>query len=568
MEEGDWKGKEINSWRGTVFVKKVVSLYFRHLGRLTLMKRYILLIISILCLLFPSCGKQGKVDDMSIIPEPVFAIQKGEHFTLSRKTHICFENIGQNSDIARYVSQSFRKMRIRPVIIGTPEKNCLTLSINRTRNIEIGDEGYQLDIDPDGITISANTEAGLFYGFQSLRQILPDDIVEKRYRRIELPECTLLDYPRFEWRGIMMDECHHFQKVSEVKKTLQLMAAHKMNRLILTIQEGNVWRLNMDAMPEYESVDVWSGDELKELSDYAREMHITLVPGIDLSALSRYSDDPVTIEAICDEVMRLIPSGYLHVGAIDSVASPTLSHLERHLGEQGCRMICWMPEAIDSLSPSTILMPRHSTNEALRALQHGHDVVMCQEEFCNLYNDQCNAAYVQQPTGVRLPLAKVYRYTPMPSGINDNEKKHILGAQALMLTHNITSQKRLEYTLLPRLCAFAEDLWTPSKAKDWSRFRRKIEQQKDRLASRGYTCCAGSFQPSILQTHIAGGQLQVMLEAEVFGTHYHYTTDGTEPDMDAPVYSGALTLTKGTLLRVQAYYRGKFREGIYEFVIQ
>ncbi len=88
---------------------------------------------------------------------------------------------------------SFRKMRIRPVIIGTPEKNCLTLSINRTRNIEIGDEGYQLDIDPDGITISANTEAGLFYGFQSLRQILPDDIVEKRYRRIELPECTLLD---------------------------------------------------------------------------------------------------------------------------------------------------------------------------------------------------------------------------------------------------------------------------------------------------------------------------------------------------------------------------------------
>ena len=131
-------------------------------------------------------------------------------------------------------------------------------------------------------------------------------------------------------------------------------------------------------------------------------------------------------------------------------------------------------------------------------------------------------------------------------------------------------------TVLPRFsawgvsvsCAFAEDIWTPVQTKDWALFRRKIEHQKERLASRGYTCCAGSFQPSILQTRISGGQFQVMLEAEVFGTHFHYTTDGSEPDMEAPVYSGALTLTKGTLLRVQPYYRGRFREGIYEFVIQ
>lgn len=502
----------------------------------------------------------------------MFVMQKEGTFHLSSKTSVHLENVGQNTNIARYVTQALRKMHMRPSFSGTREKNCITISLNRQPNTEIGNEGYQLDITPDGIVLSANTEKGLFYGVMSLRQLLPADVSSNHYRRIEIPTGTVLDCPRFEWRGLLVDECHHLQSINEAKRIVDLLASYKMNKLVLQISQGSVWRIALDALPQYADIDAWSTYDFKELKDYASMMQVSLIPQIDLKHIADSLEGDKAQEAvmlqICDEVASLFGSGLLHIGDADSLPARLVHAIEEHMSTMGIRMMCWKPNAIDSLSPNTIVMPRQSTTEGVRAAHHGHDVVMCQEEFCDLYNDQCNAQYVKRPTGQRLSLAKVYRYNPMPSGLSDDERTHILGSMALMLTHKIESQQRMEYTLLPRLCAFAEDVWSQSESKDWSVFRRKIEWQKERIAMRKYNCCAGSFQPSLLQTRVEGGQYQVMLEAEVFGTQYHYTTDGSEPYFDSPIYSGTMLLTKGTLLRVRAEYGKTLREGVYDFVIQ
>ena len=150
------------------------------------MKRWYIILALALLLLTAGCGDTIVISDYSIIPEPVYMVQKGRTFTLSPSTKLCFENLGQNSPTAKYIANSLRHMHVRPAFIGTPHKDCITFAINDTINPELGEEGYLLQVLPDGIFVSANTEAGLFYAFQTFVQMLPEDILHQTYSRITI----------------------------------------------------------------------------------------------------------------------------------------------------------------------------------------------------------------------------------------------------------------------------------------------------------------------------------------------------------------------------------------------
>lgn len=332
------------------------------------------LLTAAFCLLAAACDKKADISSYSIIPEPAFTTLKGRTYTLSSSTRFCFENLGQNTPTAKYISQSLRKMHIRPAFISVPDDDCITFSIYDTVNPAIGDEGYVVMVQPNGIFIGANTETGLFYGYQTFVQMLPSDMAQTHYKHLTLAECTIMDYPRFKWRGSHLDCCRHFFTVKQIKKHLDLMAAYKLNRFHWHLADDQGWRIEIERYPQLTDIGAWrvdrtqqawgeadppmpgeeptyggyySKDEIAEIIDYANQRHIEVVPEIDLpnhcsallaaypemscdggdyqvqngpcwpsDALLCAGDDKTLsfIYDILDEVAQLFPSEYIHIG--------------------------------------------------------------------------------------------------------------------------------------------------------------------------------------------------------------------------------------------------------------
>ena len=338
------------------------------------MKRWHILFALALLLLTTACGDNIEVKEYSIIPEPVYLVQKGRTYTLSPSTKLCFENLGQNSPTAKYITTSLRQMHVRPAFIGTPHKDCITFTINDTINPALGDEGYLLQVHPDGIFVSANTEAGLFYAFQTFVQMLPDNFQHRSYSRIIMPECTILDYPRFTWRGSHLDVCRHFFTVKQIERHLDLMAAYKLNRFHWHLTDDQGWRIEIDRYPQLNDIGSWHVDrtnqpwgfedparpgeeptyggfytkkEIAEIVEYAAQRNIEVIPEIDLpghasAILASYpelacDDHPYTVAIgpywppkavlcvgndqvmqfvsdILDEITQMFPSEFIHIG--------------------------------------------------------------------------------------------------------------------------------------------------------------------------------------------------------------------------------------------------------------
>jgi N-acetyl-beta-hexosaminidase len=134
-----------------------------------------------------SCDeKNAEVTEYHIIPEPAYMVQKARSFSFSSRTKLYFENLAQNSSTTKFITNTLRKMHIRPAFIGTPNRGSITITLNDTINPSLGEEGYLLQVLPDGIFISANTEAGLIYAFETFIQMLPEDLHQQPHGHITL----------------------------------------------------------------------------------------------------------------------------------------------------------------------------------------------------------------------------------------------------------------------------------------------------------------------------------------------------------------------------------------------
>ena len=237
---------------------------------------------------------------------------------------------------------------------------------------ELPREGYTLTVTADAVTIAASDPAGAFYGYQTLRQLLPPQVYAKRLQQDvawEMPACTIADAPRLQWRGLMVDDVRHFIGGEGIRQMIDVMAAHKMNNLHWHLTDDQGWRIEIRKYPELITKgatrdnsarprDRWRPDgktygpyyytqaEIRAIVAYAAERHITIVPEIELPghALALLSSHPELscmggpfkprwlwgvepdilcagnddvfpfIKDILDEVMLLFPSKFIHLG--------------------------------------------------------------------------------------------------------------------------------------------------------------------------------------------------------------------------------------------------------------
>lgn len=293
--------------------------------------------------------------DISIIPKPVvMEIQQGE-FIFSSKTCLIADN--ESRKTTEFIKERL-KTGLGMMLNEGNSGDCINhLFFKIDKKSGLGKEAYTLVID-DNITITASGEPGLFYGAQSLLQLMPVEVYGSQPAKIQslkLSKVTINDHPRFEHRGLMVDISRHFATKQDLLKIIDMMAMHKMNVLHLHLTDDHGWRIEIKGYPRLTSVGS-TGDfsnpdgpekyfltqeEIREIVEFASSRHVMVIPEIEMPGHARaaaraypgFSDggnalnpaNPETyqfIEKIMDEVIALFPAPFFHFGG-DEVSGST-----------------------------------------------------------------------------------------------------------------------------------------------------------------------------------------------------------------------------------------------------
>ncbi|GLQ99957.1 beta-N-acetylhexosaminidase [Dyella mobilis] len=319
----------------------------------------------LLCLLL--CGA-AQASPVSLIPMPAQLKLTDGTFKVDDGTRIV---VAANDTAARRSAQYLvallaqtRGLHLQ-IVEGAPADGAIVLSHNPQASVTQA-QGYALDVTSRGIRVDARDDDGLFYGVVTLWQLLTPDA---QHGAVQVPALHVADWPRFAWRGLMLDSARHFQSVADVKTLIDQMAQHKLNVLHWHLTDDQGWRIEIKRYPELTRIGAWrtppdagkngepqryggyyTQDQIRDVVAYAAARHITIVPEIDMpghaqAAVASYPQIGVTgkrpavsvdwgvnpylynvddqtfqfIDNVLDEVMALFPSHYIHVGGDEAI---------------------------------------------------------------------------------------------------------------------------------------------------------------------------------------------------------------------------------------------------------
>lgn len=402
------------------------------------------------------------------------------------------------------------------------------LRVDRT---DLGEEGYELDVHPDSVRIVAHGAAGLYYGAQTLRQLLPTEIESdiRIGRPWGMPSLVIRDVPRFAWRGAMLDVARHFFTVDEVKQYIDLLAMYKMNRLHLHLADDQGWRIEIRSRPlltEKGAVTEVAGrpggggfytqQDYAEIVRYAQERFITVVPEIDMPghinaalvaypelACSRRQPAPYTgidvgWSAICvdsagsyaliDDVVREIaaitPGPWFHMGG-DEVQTLTpaqytgfVQRVQEIVARHGKTPVGWEETIEAPLQPGTIAQLWRA--DSLRhPLAPGVRMLMSPGRHTYLDMKYEPATEPGLHWAGYVDVRDTYDWDPATylRGIGEDR---IVGVEAPIWSETLRNISAVEYLAVPRIPALAEVGWSAQGSRVWEDFRSRLAAQAPR----------------------------------------------------------------------------------------
>jgi hexosaminidase len=269
------------------------------------------LLLSLLVIVGLTGFSQKPETTISIIPEPVKMVVGTGQYTLPQEININIPYLGELKEIILLLKQKLA-VTGKSVTVGNSDQNAtIHFILNKKEDNALGKEGYTLSVTAAGIVIKANKPAGLFYGVQTLLQLLPKEIEsDKPVKEIawNLPVVEITDYPRFGWRGLMLDVARHFFTKDEVKDFIDNMARYKFNLLHMHLTDDEGWRVEIKSLPRLTSVGAWNvkrvgyfgtfdkpspdeprnyggfytQDDIRELVKYAKDRFIDIMPEVDI----------------------------------------------------------------------------------------------------------------------------------------------------------------------------------------------------------------------------------------------------------------------------------------------
>ena len=331
---------------------------------------------------------QGVAQEISIIPKPAeMQVQEGE-FLFNGEVVLCYPEIkdgGVDAVVDNFVEGMNNATGVKLVKDRLKDGLFLGWDVQEVAkkgdahivlyvDEYMGEEAYRLSVTPKRINIAAATPAGFFYALQTLKQLMPRNVMagvrDESVKEWRVPCVFIVDEPRFSWRGFMLDEGRHFYGKEEVKKIIDVMAAYKMNRFHWHLTEDQGWRIEIKKYPKLTEVGAWrdtkvcawgdvkpdgiryggfyTHEDIKEVVAYAKERFVEIVPEVDIpghsqAAVASYPEflacdpendhevwkwqgvsgdvinvaNPMAVQLakdVIDELTELFPFGYIHLG--------------------------------------------------------------------------------------------------------------------------------------------------------------------------------------------------------------------------------------------------------------
>ena len=414
--------------------------------------------------------------------------------------------------------------------------NRIELALDQNR-ADLGDEGYELTIDPQRAALTAKTPAGLFFGVQTIRQLLPpaaehEAVLFLKPPVVTLPALRITDTPRFAWRGAMLDVARHFFAPDEVKQYIDLLALHKMNRLHLHLSDDQGWRIEIKKWPDLTAKGgltevggtpggFYTQEQYKDLVAYAADRFITIVPEIDMpghtnAALSSYAelncngqppppftgtdvgfsslcvDKEITyrfIDDVVGEIASLSSAPYFHMGG-DEVKTlkpeqykSFVERVQTIVRKHHRRMIGWDEVAVATLDPTSIV--QHWRPDAAKGeLARAPHLILSPADRTYLDMKYDADTVLGLRWAALIPVKSAYEWDPatIVPGATPNQ---VLGVEAPLWSETLATMRDAEFMALPRLSAAAEIGWSPRERRDWEQFRVRLGAQAPRWTALG-----------------------------------------------------------------------------------
>ena len=395
------------------------------------------------------------------------------------------------------------------------------------------DEAYELHVTSSGIRITAPAPAGVFYGIQTLRQLLPPSVELRgaRPHAISVPTGDIADSPRFAWRGAMLDVARHFFSVRDVERYIDLLALYKFNRLHLHLSDDQGWRLEIASWPNLTthggSTAVGGGPggfytqrDYADLVAYARDRFITIVPEIDMpshinAALASYPDlncngvapplytgIEVGFSAFClekdvtykfiDDVVREIaaitPAPWIHIGG-DEVKTLTpaqyqqfVERAQKIVEAHGKHAIGWDEIIHAPLQPATIV--QYWRPDASIKPAPGTKLILSPANriYLDMKYDKATVLGLNWAGYVDLPVPYEWDPATLLPGVSESS---ILGIEAPIWSETLVTMADVEFMAFPRLAAVSEVGWSPQPGRRWEEFRGRLAAQAPRWSALG-----------------------------------------------------------------------------------
>ncbi len=248
----------------------------------------------------------AEAQKLNIIPEPVEATKGNGIYQLGKK--ITIANNGASDELVNNIANELQIATLKEVRTG---KNNAAIVFSIIQEETIGKEGYYVEVNQKGIQIKANTNAGLFYGWQTVKQLMPAAIYSNKNNPDlvwSLPYVKIMDKPRFGWRGLMLDVSRHFFSKADVKVFIDDMARYKYNRFHWHLTDDQGWRIEIKSLPKLTEVGAWrplrkgkwmntttpavtepktyggfyTQEDIKEIVAYAKSKYIEVIPEVDI----------------------------------------------------------------------------------------------------------------------------------------------------------------------------------------------------------------------------------------------------------------------------------------------
>jgi hexosaminidase len=399
---------------------------------------------------------------------------------------------------------------------------------------QLGAEGYELTVTRSSVRIVAAQPAGLFHGVQTFRQLLPIAVEHQAayQRRLIAPAAHVVDTPRYEWRGAMLDVARHFLPPEDVKRFVDLLALYKLNRLHLHLADDQGWRIEIKSWPNLTTVGgqtaiggaragFYTQEQYADIVAYAKSRYITVVPEIDMpghinAALVSYPDlkcdrvppEPFTIvggskNTLCvtrdstytfvgdvvREITAAAPTPYFHIGG-DEVSSLTkeqyrafIERVESIVNAAGPRMIGWGEIAPANIQQRTIVQHWTRDSSVLQA-QRGGMIILSPgpHAYLDMKYDSATALGLKWAGFIDLHTAYDWDPATLIPGVGPSS---ILGLEAPLWAETLLTRQDYEYLAFPRLAAIAELAWSSPQNVSWENFRARMAAQGARLAALG-----------------------------------------------------------------------------------